>query len=1131
MASKSDSRSTKAGTGKSKSAAQRQKSRRARAAEEARHRRQNHEILGVLFIALGLFLLLAHFSFTGFIGKAISGFVGGLFGSMGAFICIICMFFGVYAIAMAARDKMGVKGALFGGMMVCLASIFHVAYAAEHSANSPGLVDFIGRSFQYGSTNAAGGGFFGALISYPLVSIFGSVPSYLLLIAGIVVLTIAFTNLSLQQGGEKIGETLFGGLEKLFEKRAAQKQRKQKEEQRRAARRATAMPVEAGVPAPVRKAAPPPMASAPKPPQRQNFRMNEITLGEEYDERGTGAPVVREVPQTKTERRQSQSIDWSMGERSRTHPEPQKAEEMMEERPPLPRERRSGRANSSALISDPHARERWDAVWTGSANAPKIPEENVEQVDVVQAFLSEDDASPAAIDEKNDVYYDAGSESYEETLDRLALEALEMDHGRQPLVEPEEEPIQPQQVQLPITISPEKERFLPPLSPKPKKAETETKKRKNGEGDDFDLDMGFEEKPEYIADDVDIFIPPQKGAPKQPKPEAPTEKKHPDNIRLFPGGFVRDPQDSFADLNIGDHPPVEHIDDNAGLCADVDPREEVSAPHIEPPEEHFSGSVFDFDEIGEDDDEPDDAYFEEPDCNDESIEAPVAMRREKSEMPEYIPPSLNLLQMPDATMIGPRENMPQKGMLLEETLKSFGIQAKVVSYEVGPTITRFEVQLAPGVRINKITNLSDDIAMNMGAARVRIAPIPSRAAVGVEIPNREPRAVMLHEVLNSPDFKNNPSRVAVALGKDITGQVIVADLAKMPHLMIAGSTGSGKSVCINTLICSLLYHSKPEQVRMILVDPKVVELASFAQIPHLLIPVVTNPNKASAALSKGVAEMETRYRKFAALGVRDLARYNQVVEREGGYIYKDGSDFEHECMPQLVIIIDELADLMMVAAKEVEDAICRIAQMGRAAGIHLVLATQRPSADVITGLIKANVPSRIAFAVASGTDSRIILDKMGAEKLLGRGDMLFQPIGKNEPLRVQGALVTDDEVEGIREHFEQTQQAAPTFDREFQDAVENGGNEGEGGSEVSDDLDDLLPEAVEMLMQNGQASTSMLQRRMRIGYTRAARMIDQMESMGIVSESEGAKARRILIGREDFERIFGYPPNIAPLGI
>ena len=440
---------------------------------------------------------------------------------------------------------------------------------------------------------------------------------------------------------------------------------------------------------------------------------------------------------------------------------------------------------------------------------------------------------------------------------------------------------------------------------------------------------------------------------------------------------------------------------------------------------------------------------------------------------------------------------------LETTLKSFGVEAKVIQINKGPTVTRYELSPSQGVKVSKIVNLADDIALNLAASGIRIeAPIPGKAAVGIEVPNKETQSVYLRTVLESEAFKEHSSRLAFALGEDIAGNPVVTDIAKMPHLLIAGATGSGKSVCINTLITSILYKAKPDEVKLLLVDPKVVELSVYNGIPHLLIPVVTDPKKASAALNWAVREMLQRYNDFAANGVRDIKGFNAMMEEKGDPKGK---------MSQIVIIIDELADLMMAAPGEVEDAICRLAQMARAAGMHLIIATQRPSVDVITGVIKANIPSRLAFAVSSGIDSRTILDTVGAEKLLGKGDMLFYPSGQSKPARLQGAFVTDREVEDIVDFLRKS--GRPNYDQQTIDQITTSSKAGGDDSEA----DEFFEAAVELVLEKEKASVSMLQRQFRIGYNRAARLMDDLERRGIVGPEEGSKPRRVLITRAEWE--------------
>ena len=471
----------------------------------------------------------------------------------------------------------------------------------------------------------------------------------------------------------------------------------------------------------------------------------------------------------------------------------------------------------------------------------------------------------------------------------------------------------------------------------------------------------------------------------------------------------------------------------------------------------------------------------------------------------YEYPPVNLLTKGDkkTTKAGAKA-LTDTATKLQKTLYSFGVSAKVENVSVGPAITRYELRPAEGVRVSKIANLADDIALNLAAETIRIeAPIPGKQAVGIEVPNKEKEMVHLREVIESPEFENNKSKLSVALGKDVAGQNIIADIAKMPHVLIAGSTGSGKSVCINTIITSFIYNAKPSEVKLVMVDPKVVELSVYNGIPHLLIPVVTDPKKAAGALAWAVQEMDNRYKLFAEKGVRDLKGYNKALEKEE----LDGK------LPQIVIIVDELADLMMVAAKDVEDSICRLAQKARAAGMHLVIATQRPSVDVITGLIKANVPSRIAFAVSSQVDSRTILDQVGAEKLLGKGDMLYFPSGASKPTRVQGCFVDDSEVEKIVDFVKANGEAK--YSEDIIESIENNNkSDKEIAEDKDDDSDEFLPEAIETVIEIGTASASLIQRKFKVGYARAARIIDQMEERGIISGYQGSKPREVLMSKE-----------------
>ena len=497
----------------------------------------------------------------------------------------------------------------------------------------------------------------------------------------------------------------------------------------------------------------------------------------------------------------------------------------------------------------------------------------------------------------------------------------------------------------------------------------------------------------------------------------------------------------------------------------------------------------------------------------EDVPEPEIPTEPVEEEKPYIYPPIDLLGAdPQTGSGGNRAEMIENAKKLESTLKSFGVDAKVIQISKGPTVTRYELSPSQGVKVSKIVNLADDIALNLAASGIRIeAPIPGKAAVGIEVPNKETQSVYMRTILESDAFKEHPSKLAFALGQDIAGNPVVTDIAKMPHLLIAGATGSGKSVCINTLITSILYKADPKEVKLLLVDPKVVELSVYNGIPHLLIPVVTDPKKASSALNWAVREMLQRYNDFAAHGVRDIKGFNKMMEEKGD---------EKGKMPQIVIIIDELADLMMAAPGEVEDSICRLAQMARAAGMHLIIATQRPSVDVITGVIKANIPSRLAFAVSSGIDSRTILDMVGAEKLLGKGDMLFYPSGQSKPSRLQGAFVTDQEVEAIVDFLKKS--SRPYYTQETIDQITSTAKAGGGDVE---DSDEFFGQAVDLILEKEKASVSMLQRQFRIGYNRAARLMDDLERHGIVGPEEGSKPRKVLITRSEWEEMTGKVPE------
>ena len=542
-------------------------------------------------------------------------------------------------------------------------------------------------------------------------------------------------------------------------------------------------------------------------------------------------------------------------------------------------------------------------------------------------------------------------------------------------------------------------------------------------------------------------------------------------------------------------------------------------PHLDPPGETGEESAKAPSPVPEGPSVPDDVkeltekFMEQKERNDRREATPAQQLQYQMAEPTKaycFPPVTMLAVSPHGNPVQETEELQTNGRILVDTLKSFGVQTKILDICRGPSVTRYEIQPAAGVKISKITNLSDDLALNLAATGVRIeAPIPGKAAVGIEVPNKSRSTVRMRELIESNSFQSSKSKLSVALGRDIAGQAVIADLAKMPHLLIAGTTGSGKSVCINSLIVSMLYKASPDEVRFLMIDPKAVELTEYNGMPHMLVPVVTDPRKASGALGWAVSEMMKRYKIFSEFNVRNLKGYNSLAASQN---YQDENGQPMPAMPQIVIIIDELADLMMAAPKEVEDSICRLAQLARAAGMHLVVATQRPSVDVVTGLIKANIPSRIALTVSNAVDSRTILDSGGAEKLLGNGDMLFAPVGVTKPLRVQGCYVSDEEISSVVEFVKQTKSIE--YDEKVIEEIErnaasdsksedNGDSEGGG--------DPMIDEAIKVVVEAGQASTSLLQRRLRLGYARAGRLIDELEQLGVVGPHEGSKPRQVLM--------------------
>ncbi|MBS7008489.1 DNA translocase FtsK [Anaerostipes sp.] len=604
---------------------------------------------------------------------------------------------------------------------------------------------------------------------------------------------------------------------------------------------------------------------------------------------------------------------------------------------------------------------------------------------------------------------------------------------------------------------------------------------------------------------VIAFFAPERPAEKKSRT---SEKKQPKEKEDKPKTKIKAPK--FPELKLGGREKKTQVLDDLTLM----PEEPLKEPAKEPEK------TFDLDEmIVQDDDIP----IEEPEpkprtrsfVNKDKTEPEplqeISIHPAALEEGDYVFPPVTLLKKGKKAGGNSQAELKKTALKLEQTLRNFGVNVTITDISCGPSVTRFELQPEQGVKVSKIVGLSDDIKLNLAAPDIRIeAPIPGKAAVGIEVPNKTNQMVMFRDLIENNDFKRFSSNIAFAVGKNLAGKVIISDIAKMPHLLIAGATGSGKSVCINTLIMSILYKASPNDVKLIMIDPKVVELSTYQGIPHLLIPVVTDPKQASSALNWAVMEMGDRYKKFAEVNVRNLTGYNEKVKemKEKGM---EGEDFQP--LPQIVIIVDELADLMMVAPGEVEDAIVRLSQLARAAGIHLIIATQRPSVNVITGLIKANVPSRIAFSVSSGVDSRTIIDMNGAEKLLGKGDMLFYPAGYQKPVRVQGAFISDEEVGRVVE-FLKSQNIEDNYGNEIKEKIETASVK----AAVSSDRDEYFEEAAKFIIDKDKASIASLQRIFKIGFNRAARLMDQLCEAGIVGEEEGTKPRKVLMSQEEFEQ-------------
>ena len=1021
--------------------------------------RRIREICGIVLIALGGFLALTHMAATGVLGEKISGFTFGLTGIFAYILPYIIIAQGVYVIATAGKRAALPRAMLIVGVIVMALSFIHVFFVEKVQAT--GYLSFLWDSFELGETVRSGGGLLGALLSYPSISLIGKAGSWLLFPTLALIQLVALTNLSLQKAGEQMGRVIRQNVTAVSDAIG------QRREERRMERK------------------------------ERKKRMNTDEL------------AVSESAQAEQEKRARRAAEEEAQKRARTQRDPleveQKREPAADDGPDLLPRGRIKLATQPDQAAEPITPRQ-------QSDEPQRPtmSERMEAGRYVRQVLGDDEDGRYVAKRAARRFAPWGRNRKEEAATEPAQEAVQS--AEQPALNGEE-PQQAEPLSEGMEPGAEEGTFAPQDAPQARDPLEKLLSRDFGKYEEYlpPLKQSFRSRREEPFEPEEFW-------PGEPDFSGLPVREH---------ALEEAPQDAFSDEPFYEEP--------FELPQTPRPRESASA--AQRPSQADEGG-FGLNLRGpvswQEEKKPwqQEAEKKTQEQTAERLRQEAAQKnapqKPKNEgvqlaVPQeesvYAPPPISILKLPPANPAA-REDPREKARLLEETLGNFGISAKVTNVTQGPVITRYELQPAPGVRVNRITNLSDDIALSLAAPQVRIqAPIPGKAAIGIEVPNKITSMVTLRELIGSEEFRQNKAALTIALGKDIAGRLAMADIAKMPHLLIAGTTGSGKSVCINCIICSIVYHSSPDDVRLIMVDPKVVELAAFSNLPHLLVPVVTEPKKAAGALRWAVQEMIQRYNKFAKKGARELTRYNELIMAEG-----------QKKLPKIVVIIDELADLMMVAPDDVEDSICRIAQLGRAAGIHLVVATQRPSADVITGLIKANITSRIAFAVASATDSRIILDSSGAEKLLGKGDMLFSLMGAS-PKRVQGALVTDVEVEQIHDYFDQQAHASGGFDEALMESINSGKVESldENGN-PKDYEDDMLPEAVEVFLTTGQASISMLQRRLRIGYNRAARLIDLMEERGIVSGFEGSKPRKLLIGRAEFAALFGREPNIPDLG-
>lgn len=1012
-------------------------------------------------LALSVILFISNFGIGGFVGDAISRFFFGVFGFMAYLLPLILFFMVAFLISNRNNPLAWMKAAAVILLVICVCTVVELALNSYQADRD--FLDF----YKVSAVNRSGGGLAGGVLCTLVCPAFGVAGAYVLVVVLMILCMVLITERSFFEDFRKTGKKVYKNVyENTREDAAIRRERAAiREEKRRIIR-------------------------------EEQRKMQREQLEKEKDQ-------LKTLPETLRRNQKVSGVNLN-GLVPRSMP----LEEVHEIVPPVPKTRPEVEELNLKVMDQAIGGKSFqvpprERIPKASPKLPfvdrKFPEPEIQEVEEEVTPVSIHEQRPSSFEEQLRINGELVSAARNQTEEQAQEpeDGGEFMEATDELYQPLRQPVFLQRADEAEDADPEeifRERWGTPEDPT---------------ADGLEFHREFQE-----AEEIPPFGEEETEVPESCEDASMEEVPHEENPEVY-----EEPEnDMDADEESEDPEDPEPFRDSGDM-------EEIIAPSTRSSDSIFrednslrptsAGAVFQDAPPA-----PGEKQFRNPKSSQEEQQKNqenVAKEIEASNQvikKEYVFPPLDLLSKPKSNpAVGRDQELRETAAKLQQTLHNFGVGVRVTNVSCGPSVTRYELTPDQGVKVSRIVNLSDDIKLNLAAADIRIeAPIPGKAAVGIEVPNKTNSPVPLRELLETKEFKEHPSSLAFAAGKDIAGKPVVADIARMPHLLIAGATGSGKSVCINTIIMSLLYKAKPEDVKLIMIDPKVVELSVYNGIPHLLIPVVTDPKKASGALNWAVAEMTGRYQKFAEYNVRDLKGYNKKVEAIKDIPDKD----KPEKMPQIVIIVDELADLMMVAPGEVEDAICRLAQLARAAGIHLIIATQRPSVNVITGLIKANMPSRIAFSVSSGVDSRTIIDMIGAEKLLGKGDMLFYPQGYQKPARVQGAFVSDTEVSDVVE-FLTSENGVSQGSADIESKITQAQSMGCGDSSGESEIDEYFEKAGRFIIEKDKASIGMLQRLLKIGFNRAARIMDQLADAGVVGPEEGTKPRKILMSMEEFE--------------